>query len=113
VIDRLTCGTLTVANEGEAAVLNGWVNRRRDMGGLVFIDLRDRFGITQIVFHPETHPGAHAAAGDVRNEYVIRIEGTVRRRPLETVNQKLKTGEIEVEAHTLTVLTSRRTRRST
>ena len=104
VIDRVTCGTLTVANEGEPVVLNGWVNRRRDMGGLVFIDLRDRFGVTQIVFHPETHPEAHAAGGDVRNEYVIRIEGTVRRRPAETINTKLKTGEIEVEAHTLTVL---------
>ena len=104
VIDRVTCGTLTVTNEGEPVVLNGWVNRRRDMGGLVFIDLRDRFGVTQIVFHPETHPEAHGAAGDVRNEYVIRIEGIVRRRPVETINAKLKTGEVEVEAHTLTVL---------
>ena len=108
-IDRVTCGSLTVANDGDPVVLNGWVNRRRDMGGLVFIDLRDRFGVTQLVFHPETHPEAHAAAGDVRNEYVVRVEGIVRRRPIETVNPRLKTGEIEVEAHTLTVLNESKT----
>ena len=109
VIDRVTCGSLTVADEGNPVVLNGWVNRRRDMGGLVFIDLRDRFGVTQLVFHPESHPEAHAAAGDVRNEYVVRVEGRVRRRPIETVNPRLKTGEIEVETHTLTVLNESKT----
>ncbi len=109
VIDRVTCGTLTVANDGESVVLNGWVNRRRDMGGIVFIDLRDRFGVTQLVFHPETHPEAHATAGDVRNEYVVRVKGTVRRRPVETINPRLKTGEIEVEVHTLTVLNESKT----
>ena len=109
VLDRVTCGSLSVADEGRPVVLNGWVNRQRDMGGLVFIDLRDRFGVTQLVFHPETHPEAHEAAGDVRNEYVVRVEGIVRRRPVETINAKLKTGEIEVAAESLTVLNESKT----
>ena len=58
-LGRLTCGSLTVEDEGEHVALNGWVNRRRDLGGLIFIDLRDRFGITQIVFNPEIAPDAH------------------------------------------------------
>ena len=104
VTGRLTCGSLRLAEAGQDAVLRGWVNRRRDMGGLVFIDLRDRYGITQVVFNPEIAPKAHAAASDVRNEYVLEVRGVVRERPEGTRNPKLATGDVEVEGHGLTVL---------
>src|SRR5690606_31257277 len=77
--------------------------------GLIFIDLRDRFGITQIVFNPEIQKDAHEAAGDLRNEYVIRVEGIVRKRPEGTVNPKMDTGEIEVEAHAVEILNASKT----
>jgi len=108
-VGRLTCASLTVANEGEEVVLNGWVNRRRDLGGLIFIDLRDRFGITQIIFNPEIAPEAHAAASDVRNEYVLRVTGIVRKRSAETINPRLQTGTIEVEGHGVEVLNASQT----
>jgi aspartyl-tRNA synthetase len=85
-------------------LLKGWVNTRRDLGGLIFIDLRDRYGITQIVFNPQTQPQAHVAASDVRNEFVLQVEGIVRQRPPETENPKLATGAIEIEAQRVTVL---------
>ncbi len=103
-LGRLTCASLTVDNEGETVELNGWVNRRRDLGGLIFIDLRDRFGITQIIFNPEIVPAAHEIASSVRNEYVLKITGIVRRRAPETVNARLKTGTIEIEAHQIEIL---------
>ena len=103
-LGRLTCGSLSVEDEGNEVVLNGWVNRRRDLGGLIFIDLRDRFGITQLVFNPEIAPDAHEIASTVRNEYVLRVTGVVRRRSPETVNPRLKTGTIEIEAHGLEIL---------
>ena len=84
--------------------LMGWVNTRRDHGGLVFIDLRDRTGITQVVINPETSADAHALAHDIRSEFVIAITGKVAPRPENTVNPKLPTGEIEVLVNTLTVL---------
>ena len=77
VTGKLTCGSLRAINAGEEIVLRGWVNRRRDLGGLIFIDLRDRYGLTQIVFNPEIAPEAHAAASDVRNEYVLEVTGIV------------------------------------
>jgi aspartyl-tRNA synthetase len=80
------------------------VHRRRDLGGLTFIDLRDRFGLTQVTFNPEIAPAAHAAAGDLRNEYVVRVSGVVRNRPEGTVNPKLATGEIEIEGHVVELL---------
>ncbi|MBL8126670.1 MAG: aspartate--tRNA ligase, partial [Chloroflexia bacterium] len=104
VTGKLTCGTLRAGNIGENVVLRGWVNRRRDLGGLIFIDLRDRYGLTQVVFNPEIAPAAHAAASDVRSEYVLEISGTVRERPEGTRNPKLATGDIEVEAQDITVL---------
>ncbi|HET9661923.1 MAG TPA: aspartate--tRNA ligase [Thermomicrobiales bacterium] len=104
VTGRLTCGSLRAENAGENVVLRGWVNRRRDMGGLIFIDLRDRYGLTQIVFNPEVAPGAHAAASDVRNEYVLEVTGIVRERPEGTKNPRLTTGDIEIEVHELKVL---------
>jgi aspartyl-tRNA synthetase len=103
-IDRLNCGSLRNENVGEEVVLNGWVDRRRDLGGLIFIDLRDRYGITQVMFNPQVQPEAHAAASDVRNEFVLQVEGIVRQRPPEAENPKLATGGIEVEAQSVTVL---------
>jgi len=104
VTGKLTCGSLRAINAGEEIVLRGWVNRRRDLGGLIFIDLRDRYGLTQIVFNPEIAPEAHAAASDVRNEYVLEVSGIVRKRPDGTKNLRLKTGDIEIEGQGLEVL---------
>jgi aspartyl-tRNA synthetase len=103
-LGRLTCGSLTVDDEGASIGLSGWVNRRRDLGGLIFIDLRDRFGITQVIFNPEISPSAHEIASTVRNEYVLQVTGTVRRRSPETINPRLKTGTVEVEAHEIRIL---------
>jgi aspartyl-tRNA synthetase len=106
---ELTCGSLRRDDAGTHAVLQGWVHRRRDLGGLIFIDLRDRYGITQVVVNPESAPEAHSRASDVRNEFVLRIEGTVRERPEGTANPKLPTGEIEVEATGIEVLNAAKT----
>jgi aspartyl-tRNA synthetase len=104
VTGKLTCGSLRAGNAGQEVVLRGWVNRRRDLGGLIFIDLRDRYGLTQIVFNPEITPEAHAVASDVRNEYVLQATGIVRERPDGTKNPRLETGDIEVEVRDLKVL---------
>jgi aspartyl-tRNA synthetase len=92
-----TCGELRAEHVGQEVTLAGWVHRRRDLGGLIFIDLRDRFGYTQVVFHPEVSKKAHAIAGDFRPEYVIQVSGIVRRRPKGMENPNLTTGEIELE----------------
>jgi aspartyl-tRNA synthetase len=84
--------------------LAGWVHTRRDHGGLIFLDLRDRWGLTQVVTNPETSPAAHAEASRVRNEFVVQVEGVVRARLPGKENPKLATGEIEVEARTVRVL---------
>ena len=104
VVGRLTCGTLRLQDVGREVTLRGWVNRRRDLGGLIFIDLRDRYGLTQVVFNPEIALEAHEAASDVRGEYVLEVQGIVRERPEGTRNPKLPTGDIEVEAHGVEVL---------
>ena len=93
-----TCGALRTEHEGQEVTLAGWVNRQRDHGGLIFIVLRDRWGLTQVVASPATAPEAHAVAAEVRGEYVIQVRGTVRRRPADQVNADWPTGEIEVEA---------------
>jgi aspartyl-tRNA synthetase len=93
-----TCGELRAKHEGQEVTLAGWVHRRRDHGSLIFIDLRDREGITQVVFNPETSAEAHAVAGQVRTEYVLQLWGTVCRRPEGLVNPNMATGEIEVLA---------------
>ncbi len=98
------CGQLRAAHAGEDVALCGWVARRRDHGGVTFIDLRDREGVVQLVFHPEDAPEAHAAAQELRNEDVIRVEGAVRVRPEGMVNPGLATGEVEIPAATLEVL---------
>jgi len=90
------CGTLTSGHIGERVTLAGWVDTRRDHGGLIFIDLRDRAGITQVVFNPEINSSAHQSAHQLRSEYVILIHGKVRSRPEGMANPNLKTGEIEV-----------------
>ncbi len=91
-----TCGELTKKDVGAMVTLMGWVNTRRDHGGLIFIDLRDRGGITQVVFNPGTSADAHNLAHDIRSEYVLAVTGKVAPRPGTTVNPKLPTGEIEV-----------------
>jgi aspartyl-tRNA synthetase len=104
-----TCGDLRHSHIQETVTLSGWVNRRRDHGGLIFIDLRDRFGITQLVFDPEKNPTAHALAEKLRAEWVISVQGTVIARQAGMANPKLATGEIEVMIHTLDVLSSAKT----
>ncbi|HEY8475324.1 MAG TPA: aspartate--tRNA ligase [Chloroflexota bacterium] len=99
-----TCGELRAANIGESVLLQGWVHRRRDHGGLVFLDLRDRWGITQVVVNPQHAPEAHRVASEVRAEYVVEVRGTVARRPEGTENPKLATGEVEVIVDALDVL---------
>jgi aspartyl-tRNA synthetase len=108
-VGRITCGTLRSEHAATEVVLRGWVNRRRDLGGLIFIDLRDRFGITQVVFNPQVAPEAHERANKLRNEFVIEVSGTVRVRPEGTANPKMATGEIELEAHHLVILNESRT----
>ena len=97
-----SCGVLTEKNVGETVVLFGWVQNRRDHGGCVFIDLRDRDGLTQVVFEPEVSPDAHRLAGELRHEFVIGIRGKVHGRGSQ-VNPKLKTGQIEVKAADLEI----------
>jgi len=98
------CGELRTEHAGDEVTLCGWVARRRDHGGVTFIDLRDREGAVQVVFHPEDAPDAHAAAQDLRGEWVIRVMGSVRPRPEGMANLQLATGQIEVAARELEVL---------
>jgi aspartyl-tRNA synthetase len=99
-----TCGELREINIGESVVLNGWVDRRRDLGGVIFIDLRDRYGITQVVFEPTFDKTAHQQANSLRSEFVISIEGKVRRRPENTDNPDLLTGAVDVMVNKLIIL---------
>jgi len=98
------CGSLRAEHAGAEVVLMGWVHRRRDLGGLIFIDLRDREGIAQVVFDPEKGPQAHALAHSIRNEFVLAIKGRVNLRPADMVNPSLKTGEVEAVADELEIL---------
>ncbi len=98
------CGDLRESDIGSRATLMGWVHRKRDLGGLLFLHLRDRSGISQIVFNAETQPEAHAVAESLRSEYVIAVEGPVVRRSEDTYNPNLATGTIEVVAEKLVVL---------
>ena len=98
------CGALRSSQTGEKVVLMGWVNRRRDLGNLLFVDLRDRTGVTQIVFNKESNAAIHAKAETLRNEYVIAVVGTVRQRDPNTINRNIPTGEVELVADELRLL---------
>jgi aspartyl-tRNA synthetase len=104
-----TCIELGSGDVGKKVVLMGWVQRRRDHGGVIFIDLRDREGITQVVFNPEIHPKVHQKAHVIRNEYVIAVAGIVGHRPGEMENPNLKTGKIEVMVYELKILNAAKT----
>ena len=99
-----TCGELRAAHAGERVVLMGWVNRRRDLGSLIFIDVRDRTGITQAVFNAELNPALHEKAASLRSEYVVAVIGKCKRRDPETVNPNIETGEVEIVADELKIL---------
>ena len=101
------CGELRAAQDGQDVVLMGWVHRRRDMGTLIFIDLRDRAGIAQVVFNKELHAGVHAKAEELRAEYVVAVEGRVVRR--QKANPELPSGEVEVFAAKLHILNNAKT----
>lgn len=103
------CGQLSTANIGETVTLNGWVQTRRDLGGVLFIDLRDRSGIVQIVFNPDYSGAALQTADRVRSEYVISVTGKVVSRDAETINPNMPTGEIEVRITEIEVLNSAKT----
>src|SRR5437870_8588739 len=91
-----TCGELRATDVGKQVTLTGWVDTRRDLGGVVFIDLRDRYGRTQVVFNPQISKEVHTLAGELRSEYVVSISGKVERRPEGTSNAALSTGDIDV-----------------
>ncbi len=99
-----TCGELNLSNVGQKVVLAAWVNSIRNHGGLIFVDLRDRYGLTQVKFDPNNNPEAASIAEKLHNEWVIKINGQVNARPAEMINQKMVTGEIEVEATEIEIL---------
>lgn len=99
-----TCGELTKKDQGQTVELTGWVHSRRDHGGIIFIDLRDRYGLTQITFDPAISEAAWKEADKSRNEWVVKIKGKVIARPDSMINQKLKTGEIEIECFEVEIL---------
>lgn len=103
------CGEISEKNEGETVVLKGWVQKRRDLGGLIFIDLRDRTGIVQVVFNPDVSKEALAIADGVRSEYVLDVQGKVVLREKGTENPKLKTGKIEIHCDKVSVLNESKT----
>ncbi|MBE6185473.1 aspartate--tRNA ligase [Bacillus ginsengihumi] len=103
------CGDVTEEYVGEQVTLKGWVQKRRDLGGLIFVDLRDREGIVQVVFNPEYSQEALALAEKIRNEYVIEVKGTVVKRQENTINQNIKTGKIEIQAEQLVIINEAKT----
>src|SRR6266700_81568 len=104
-----TCGQLRASDAGSRALLMGWVHRRRDLGGVIFIHLRDREGVAQAVFHTDTDPAVHAKAELLRSEYVVAIEGRVALRTPETVNPNIPSGEVEVVAERIWILNESKT----
>jgi aspartyl-tRNA synthetase len=104
-----TCGELRAEDAGSVVTLKGWVNRRRDHGGLIFLDIRDRYGLTQVVVNPEHSTDAHKVAEHVRSEFVMAVKGTVQPRPDGTENPNMPTGAIEVVADELVVLNPAKT----
>src|SRR3990172_6054600 len=104
-----SCGDLRAGDAGRGVVLAGWLHRRRDHGGVTFIDLRDRTGLVQVVANPDSAPEAHRALAEARSEWVLKVVGEVRRRPAGMENAALPTGEIEVSATQVEVLNAART----
>ena len=104
-----TCGQLRASDAGRRAILMGWVHRRRDLGGVIFIHLRDRDGVTQLVFSESADPVVHDKAGLLASEYVIAVEGVVKKRTAETINAAIPTGEVEVVVEKLWILNTSRT----
>lgn len=98
-----TCGALNTSFTGKEVILNGWVNTRRDLGGVIFIDLRDRYGMTQVVFSPQDNAEAHQLADQLRTEYVIGVKGIVTARDEANVNPNMKTGDIEIRVNELQI----------
>jgi aspartyl-tRNA synthetase len=98
------CGLVTKDDIGKILTLSGWVFRRRDHGGLIFADLRDVTGIVQVVFSPDISKEAHERAGDIKQEYVLKVIGKVEKRPPETENPGIPTGEVEVLVESFDVL---------
>src|SRR6201997_1413088 len=98
------CGALRASDAGKKAVLMGWVNRRRDLGNLIFVDVRDRSGVTQVVFSEESNTAIHQKAELLRNEFVIAAIGTVKLRDANTINRNIPTGEVELVADELRML---------
>jgi aspartyl-tRNA synthetase len=98
------CGELRLSDAGKKVVLMGWVNRRRDLGQIIFVDLRDRTGITQVVFNHELNASVHQKAEVLRNEFVIAAIGTVKRRDADTINPNIPTGEVELVVEELRIL---------
>ncbi len=109
MLKNRSCGELRKQDIGASVTLAGWVDRRRDHGNLIFIDLRDREGLVQVVFNPEVARAAHETAGQLRNEYVVQVKGVVALRPVGTENPKLPTGDIEVTAREINILNASRT----
>jgi aspartyl-tRNA synthetase len=109
VLRTHTCGQLSATDVGKEVTLAGWVHRRRDHGGLIFINLRDREGLVQVVFDPSRSQEAHETASRVRSEYVLQVTGEVVRRPSGQENPEMSTGEIEVLAGTINILNEART----
>src|ERR1035438_9024594 len=103
------CGQLRASDSGRKVVLMGWVYRRRDLGGVIFIHLRDREGVTQIVFRAESDAAIHSRAESLRSEYVIAVEGIVEKRSADTVNLNIETGEVEIVAEKLLILNTSET----
>ena len=104
-----TCGELTKKDIKKIVELCGWVASRRDHGGLIFIDLRDRYGLTQLTFDPKISAEALAEADKLRNEWVIKVKGAVRLRPAEMINKKMPTGEIEIDRSSIKILSKSKT----
>ncbi|MCZ6786735.1 MAG: aspartate--tRNA ligase, partial [Planctomycetota bacterium] len=101
-----TCNALRTADVGGNVTLAGWVHRRRDQGGIIFLDLRDRYGMTQVRISTDRQPEAHAFASGVRSEYVLQVEGKVQTRPEGAENPNLETGEIEIDCDTVRILST-------
>ena len=104
-----TCGELRASDAGKKALLMGWVHRRRDLGGVIFIHLRDREGVTQLVFHEDAEPAVHQKAELLASEYVIAAEGTLALRTAENINPAIPTGEVELVVEKLWILNESRT----